>query len=194
MTLKYEITGIQHPNYPNLFRIQALRDIPSIGVKADDLGGYVEHERNLSQNGNCWIGGDACVYENASVCGVSRVCGYAWVFGEACIYDNAHIYGAAWIGASAAVFGKAQVYGNAKVYGTSRIYDHASISGSSTIHNALEINAYMKISDCAYITSQTQIYYADEVTAYFNKNKELIVKGHSPDIEYHTMLARLKLL
>ncbi len=59
MKLKYEITGVQHPDKPNLFRIRALNDIPKYKVTAGDLGGYIEKESNLSQEGNCWIGDNA---------------------------------------------------------------------------------------------------------------------------------------
>lgn len=44
---KYEITDIAHEKYLFLHRIRALRDIGS-EVKAGDLGGFVEHEGNLS--------------------------------------------------------------------------------------------------------------------------------------------------
>ena len=73
MKLKYEITDIQHPDNPKLFQIRALRDIPLAIVNAGDLGGYIEHEGNLSQEGDCWIDRDALVYDLAR------------------IYDNAHI-------------------------------------------------------------------------------------------------------
>lgn len=36
-----------------LYRIRALKDFA--GVRAGELGGYVEQEHNLSQYGNCWI-------------------------------------------------------------------------------------------------------------------------------------------
>ena len=52
---KFEITDIAHPEYPFLHRIRALRDISS-DVKAGDLGGFVEHEGNLSyEDADCWI-------------------------------------------------------------------------------------------------------------------------------------------
>ena len=42
-----------------LHRIRALLDIPMHGVKAGDLGGWIEKENNLSQCGNAWVSGDA---------------------------------------------------------------------------------------------------------------------------------------
>ena len=58
-----------------LFRIKALVDFGN--VKAGDLGGYIEKEKNLSHNGNAWVYGDAWVFDNARVCGNARVSGNA---------------------------------------------------------------------------------------------------------------------
>ena len=63
-----------------LHRIRALRDIPRHGVKAGDLGGLIEKENNLSQDGDAWISDDA------------RVSGNACVFGDAYISGDARIF------------------------------------------------------------------------------------------------------
>ena len=70
-----------------LFRIKAL--ISFGNVKEGELGGFVEKEENLSNDGNAWVYGDAWVYGNA------RVSGNAWVFG------NARVYGDAWVSGNA---------------------------------------------------------------------------------------------
>lgn len=36
-------------------------------VKAGDKGGWIESEKNLSQENDAWVGGEATVYENATV-------------------------------------------------------------------------------------------------------------------------------
>lgn len=64
-----------------LFRIRAL--ISFGDVKAGDLGGYVEKESNLSNDGDAWVYGDARVYGNAQVYGDARVGENAWVGGNA---------------------------------------------------------------------------------------------------------------
>lgn len=66
-----------------LYRIRALKDFG--GVKAGDIGGYIEKEENLSQKGICWI------YDNAEVRGNAKVYDNACVYGNACVYDHAHI-------------------------------------------------------------------------------------------------------
>ena len=52
-----------------LHRIRALIDIPKLGVKAGELGGLIEKENNLSQDGDAWVYGDAKVYGDAEVYG-----------------------------------------------------------------------------------------------------------------------------
>ena len=106
-----------------LHRIRALRDIPRFGVKAGELGGFVEGENNLSQD--AWVSGDAevsgyaKVYGNAKVYGDARVSGNAAVSGYAEVYGNARVYGDAW------VYGKAWVYGNAEIYGDAEVSGYA---------------------------------------------------------------------
>ena len=72
-----------------LFRIRAL--ISFGNVEAGDMGGYIEKEENLSQDGNAWVCGDARVYGNAWVCGDAEVCGNAWVCGDAEVCGDADI-------------------------------------------------------------------------------------------------------
>lgn len=58
---KYELTDATKViNGVTLHRIRALIDIPVHGVKAGDLGGWIEAERNLSQKGAAWVADEAC--------------------------------------------------------------------------------------------------------------------------------------
>ena len=86
-----DISGVK------LFRIKALIEFGN--VKAGDLGGYIEKEKNLSHMGNAWVSGNAQVFGNA------RVFGNAWVSGDAQVFGNAR------------VSGDAQVFGDARVSG-----------------------------------------------------------------------------
>ena len=112
MNNKYELTD-ETKNVGNivLHRIRALRDIPKFGLKAGDLGGWIESESNLSQDGDAWVSGDAKVSGNAWVSGNARVSGDAWVFGDAKVFGYAEVSDNAW------VFGNAWVSGNARVFG-----------------------------------------------------------------------------
>lgn len=104
---KYEITDIVHEKHPFLHRVRALRDIGK-DVKAGELGGFVEHEGNLSfePGDDAWIYNDAIaagdsVMEKGSVLRVRAVvCGSACVshgsvlFGDARAEDDAYLRGA----------------------------------------------------------------------------------------------------
>ena len=100
-----------------LFRIKALIDFSD--VKAGDFGGYVESEKNLSQEGDAWVFdnaqvyGNAQVYDNAHVCGNANVYGDAWVCDNAQVCGDAQVYGDAWVCGNAHVYGDAWVCGNA---------------------------------------------------------------------------------
>ena len=54
-----------------LFRIKALVSFGNVG--AGDIGGFVEKEENLSQDGDAWVYGNAMVYGNARVSGNAMV-------------------------------------------------------------------------------------------------------------------------
>ena len=65
---KYELTAEFIEKWgKKLFRIKALISFGS--VEAGKLGGYVEKEDNLAQDGDAQVYGDAWVYGNARVCG-----------------------------------------------------------------------------------------------------------------------------
>ena len=78
---KYELTSETKIVFGHiLYRIKALS---SFGyVSAGDLGGFLESEKNLSQNGNAWVYGNAEVYGSARVSGnaeVSKIGSIFWI-------------------------------------------------------------------------------------------------------------------
>lgn len=54
-------------------------------IKEGTLGGCLEHEENLSQDGLAWVTKDACVY------GEARVSEGALIYGEAQVYGYATV-------------------------------------------------------------------------------------------------------
>jgi len=105
---KYELTAEFIEKWgKKLFRIKALISFGS--VEAGELGGYVEKEDNLAQDGDAWV------------------CDDAWVYGNARVYDDAWVYG------DARVYGNAEVYGDARVYGNARVCDDAWVYGNAWV-------------------------------------------------------------
>lgn len=68
-----------------LREICALIDIPEQGVKAGDVGGWLEFDSNLSHEGNCWV------HKDSQVCGTSIVKDNATVSGASMIQGDSRI-------------------------------------------------------------------------------------------------------
>lgn len=60
-------------------------------IKEGELGGFIEKEANLSQDGNAWVCNNAEVFGDARVYGDARVSGNAWVYGDAWVSGDADI-------------------------------------------------------------------------------------------------------
>jgi len=60
-------------------------------AKKEELGGYIEKEENISQEGDAWVYGNAKVYGDARVYGNAKVYGDAWVSGNALVFDDAQV-------------------------------------------------------------------------------------------------------
>ena len=85
---KYELTTNTEMCFGRrLYQIKALKDFGD--VKAGDLGGYIEKEENLSQDGIAWVFDNACVYCDA------KVYGNAQIHDIARVYDHAEVCGKA---------------------------------------------------------------------------------------------------
>lgn len=126
MNKKYELTDETFEIKGTvLHRIKALKDFGNI--KAGDLGGFIEKEENLSQEGNCWVEG-GCSAEFSG-----------FIYGEARVRDNSIISKMSYI------------YGTAKIFGDS-VVDHAPVS-SGLFNNAyIERDHFLHIEGSESIT------------------------------------------
>ena len=158
---KYEFTGETITGFrglnTTLHRIRRLSD--------GKLGGWIEKEENLSQEGNCWVDDEAKVYWGAKVLGNAQVYGNAEIeagtikdnaqmydnahmhLWSACIKDNARVYGNA--GIMGEICDNAQVYDNALVYGDNvvgmpKVFGDAKIYGNAILDGEMEVNYDVK--------------------------------------------------
>lgn len=123
---KYELVPdmtMELPDGRKLYRIRALKDFDRI--KTGDIGGYVESEANLSQDGCCWISDDALVIDNA------RVEDDAQIGGNAKIYHNAVVKGNAEVFQKAEIFDNAVIQDGVSVYGKAKVFENAHICGEN---------------------------------------------------------------
>lgn len=165
MGMKYELVKDISIDYKNhtLYKIKALKDFGK--VKKDDLGGYVESEKNLSQKGNCWISGIAKVYDNAKV------------YGSAEVSSRAKVYG------SARVFGDAEVYGNAKVHGNAKVYDSAEITHDAQIKSSYDYLVFKNTWSSGRNFTYTKSNKMWKVGCFYGTGEELVVKAYKDSKE-----------
>lgn len=119
---KYEITEITHPKYPWLHRIRARCQVnEQAGPGA--LGGYVQTEDNLSQDGTCWI------YDQA-IC-----CEEAVVEDDGRMFDGAVARGSALISGDARMFERAVAEGNSSFF-SGELKEDARLSGNAVVNRS----------------------------------------------------------
>ena len=53
-----------------------------------DLGGFIEKEENLSQEGSCWVYDDSCVVSRVVVLHDAQVSGNSTVGEDACVFGK----------------------------------------------------------------------------------------------------------
>lgn len=136
-----------------LYRIRALRDIPSHGVKAGDVGGWIEEEDNLSQEGCAWVGDDAKVYDGGIVCGNAIACGNAQVYSEAGLFASAKLSGNAVAAHGAMVGETAQLKDDAFIKGEIFVNKNAVLCGNArfTGEACFSTDAYVTSCDDALV-------------------------------------------
>jgi carbonic anhydrase/acetyltransferase-like protein (isoleucine patch superfamily) len=136
--MKYSLTtNTKQFNGVTLYQIKAQKDFGS--VKKGELGGWIEKERNLSQDGSCWVCGNAQVCGDALVCGNAQVCGDALVHGDAQVHGNALVCGDALVHGDALVYGNAQVFGDALVYGNAQVCGNARVCGNAQVYGNAQV-------------------------------------------------------
>ena len=147
-----------------LFRIKALVSFGD--VSAGELGGFVEKEENLSNNGNAWVAGNARVAGDARVSGDARVAGNAQVAGDARVSGNA------WVSGDALVAGNAQVSDNARVAGNAQVAGDADFSVVTGFGRCFRATTFFRCKD-KILRVQCGCFYGD-----LAKFREIVKKTH----------------
>lgn len=149
MEKKYELTKEKYYDsrvQAVVYRIKALRDFGN--VKKGDLGGFVANENNLSHANTCWI------YDNAIVCGESKVC------------EGAEVRGAAVVCGTSTIWESTRIFENAYVYNS--VIRGSKIHGNASVNNA-EVFWGAEVKDRAIIRGghiDTDVVIADNATVY----------------------------
>ena len=150
---KYEFTGeTKKAGISGDITVRKIRATVAFGaVKVGDLGGWVEQEKNLSQEDDAWVYGDAKVYGNAEVCDDAKVWGNAEVWGDAKVFGDAEVCD------NAKVWGDAKVYGNAEVCDNAKVWDNAEIWGNAEVCDNAEIWGNAEVRDDAKVYGDAEV-------------------------------------
>ena len=160
-----------------LHRIKALRDFGS--VKEGQFGGWIENEKNLSQDDNAWIYGEAMAFDNAKVFGNAIVCNYAEVYDDAKVYDNACVYGYAKVYDKANVYNNANVFDYAEAYGNVRIYGKATINGDAKVHDDADYIVFKNFWSSERYFTWTRSNNKWSVGCFYGTGEEMIKKAYA---------------
>ena len=124
-----------------LHRIKALKSFDN--VRKGDLGGWIESENNLSQDGDCWVYGEAKVYGNSLVKNNAKVAHYSQVC-DSIISDNANVFDHASILCNSVVSGNSRVSGHAEI-NRSIVESEACVFDDVSIINDTHISGSAKV-------------------------------------------------
>lgn len=159
-----------------LHRIKALKDFGD--VVAGELGGWVEAERNLSQEGNCWINMEAKAYgyteirDNAVLTCGAIACENATIGDDTFVTDESvirgftYLYGNVEVSGESVIGGYAKLHGNVMVIGAKvidvEVYDRVVICDGAYVHGRI------KIDGTAYISNGAEVCKTDDYIVFKN--------------------------
>ena len=118
-----------------VYRIRALKDFRN--VRAGDVGGWVCSYNNLSQEGNCWIYGNAkCldharIFDNAMIIDNSKMFDKSKMYDNSMMCDNSMMYNNSMMCNRAIMRNSSMMLDNSKMFDTSIMYDEAVMCNSS---------------------------------------------------------------
>lgn len=164
-----------------VYRIQALRSIPSRGIKKGDVGGYVSGPDTLSQEGTCWIGYHASALGNVQVLNDAYIGDRAIAlcdFSKAVlvIQDSVRLLDDARVTVArhtddtdepkmvSRLSGNASVFNNARVSsvsflgGNTRVFENAQIRFADKILGDIAIRGKAQIQKGVNITGKCSVY------------------------------------
>lgn len=151
-----------HPDFgDNTYRIVATRDIPSVGVKKGDIGGWVSTSATLGED--CWVFDDAVLCDYAQVLNHSVLRHEALVCDKSVVTDNS------------SVIDEATVYHSGRVENWSEIKLYASVRGNAVVSNGSTMSGYANVSHFA------QVLDSSTVTGYSKVRDNAVIAGATID-------------
>ena len=174
---KYELTSeTKVINGVELHRIKALNSFGNI--KEGDLGGWIESEKNLSQDGDAWVYDNAKVRGNATISGDATIEDYAKVSGNAVVSGNATVRGNAKVRGNATIEDYAKVYDDAIVSDNAIVSGNATISGNATVSGKEDFIVFKNWWSSGRYFTWTRSNNKWRVGCFYGSGEELIAKAY----------------
>ena len=194
---KYIFTGETiESNSVTLLQIKALRDFGD--VKKGDMGGWIENEKNLSQEGDCWIGEGVKLHDNVRVYGDAQVMGNLSVCGSIYIGQQASVNADGIIMSSGSIIGQTLICSdspdkriNLNLFGSVDFTDRATIKANMTSFYMIAISDDVTVN-CPISTDRPMVLKGEEiisippVTQLFNWDITITPKYITIGCEHHT--------
>lgn len=187
MGKKYKLLDLCYKDEESLIvrRIQYLKDIQYTATRkihAGDLGGWLETEENLSQEGTCVVLDEAIVS------------GKAIVRDNAIVEDHAKIIGPVNKNTSKGIIieHEAHVGDNAKVLSFACVREFGSVEGHAEVKDAAIVSGsacikgYAVLADCAKLTDNATI--KDHATA----QDSTVISGNATLCDYASVIGKAK--
>lgn len=171
MNKKFELVKENYIPYKGrkLYQIRALREIQNermiVSIKKGELGGYVESEKNLSQEGNSWVCQSARIYDNALVKDGALVGNKVVVRGNAIIEDIAYV--------------------RAMQHGKTIIEDNARIGGNSTVGSE---DLFVSYNTTQTAVCGDSVILGNSIIERIHVNDSLIRNAHIVDAQLHNSI------
>lgn len=174
--IKPDYIDIKHPKTGRIHRLYRIIALKTFGddsnpVTEQEIGGYIQSEKNLSHEGSCWVANtakvfgdavvsdnariidDGAVYDSAKVCGNSVISHYARIFERATVIDS-------FIGDTADVHGdsvvtRCDMNNSSKVYQQSTATDTVFSDGAMLHGKAVVTNC--KLSDVSEVRGDANL-------------------------------------
>lgn len=151
MENKYTFTGsVMRVDGHYVKQIVALKSFGEIkkGVK----GGYIQSEKNLSQEGDCWVYPGGVVAQNAVVKDNAKV--YSGIVcNSSVIKDNAVV------GRTHCKFGKPQIMGAATICENAQVHDNAIVGDFAIMSGNANATDYARVEGNAVMKGDTHIFH-----------------------------------
>lgn len=147
-----------------LYRIKAVKTFfltNGTRIEAGTYGGFVENEKNLSQEDSCWILNDAMAYGFAKVMDDAILCDFsiakdeAIVYGDAIMTGNSVIQNKAILGRHGEVHDRAIVKDIATIFGI--IKGHSCVFGNAIVGKDATVKDFSSVGNNIVLKGNTEI-------------------------------------